>query len=190
MITAIRNTRARYGLAAIGLHWLMALIIIGMYPLGLYIDTLGYYDAAYRTVPHWHKSIGMILLGLLLVRLLWRMLSSQPKTLTTSVMQKRVIKLVHASLYLLMLVALLSGYLISTADGRGIDVFNWFTVPALPSLIENQEDVAGLVHYWATTLLISMAGLHTLAALKHHFINKDQTLLRMLGSSKTSEISE
>ncbi len=190
MITAIRNTRARYGLAAIGLHWLMALIIIGMYPLGLYIDTLGYYDAAYRTVPHWHKSIGMILLGLLLVRLLWRLLSSQPKTLTTSVMQKWVIKLVHASLYLLMLVALLSGYLISTADGRGIDVFNWFTVPALPSLIENQEDVAGLIHYWATTLLISMAGLHTLAALKHHFINKDQTLLRMLGSSKTSEISE
>lgn len=183
MVTSIKNTRARYGLVAISLHWLMALIIIGMYPLGLYIDSLGYYDAAYKTVPHWHKSIGIMLMILLVARLLWRTITVQPKVLSHSIVHKRVVKIAHSSLYVLMAVALVSGYMISTADGRGLEVFNWFTVPALPPLMENQEDVAGLIHYWATTLLISMAGLHALAALKHHFINKDKTLSRMLVST-------
>jgi len=183
MAISIKNTRARYGLAAISLHWLMALIIIGMYPLGLYIDSLGYYDAAYKTVPHWHKSVGMVLLALLVVRLLWRSISIKPKVLFHSAVQKRVVKLAHSSLYTLMFVALLSGYMISTADGRAIAVFNWFEVPALPAVIDEQEDVAGLIHYWVTTSLIILAGAHALAALKHHFINKDKTLSRMLVST-------
>ena len=177
---ALTNNHSRYGLVAISLHWLMALAIIGMYPLGLYIETLDYYDSAYRTVPHWHKSIGILLLCLLVVRWLWKIASPQPTILAPSALQRRAIKLVHASMYLLMLVAMLSGYFISTADGRGIEVFNWFEVPALPALIEHQEDVAGEIHYWATTLLISLAALHMFAAFKHHFINRDKTLVRML----------
>jgi len=183
MAILIKNTRVRYGLVAISLHWLMALIIIGMYPLGLYIDSLGYYDAAYKTVPHWHKSIGVMLMILLVVRLLWRTITVQPKILSHSAVQKRVVKIAHSSLYVLMAVALVSGYMISTADGRAIEVFNWFEIPALPVVIDEQEDVAGLIHYWVTTSLIILAGAHALAALKHHFINKDKTLSRMLVST-------
>ena len=65
MALTIKSSTRDYGLVAIILHWLMALVIIGMYPLGLYIGSLGYYDAAYRTVPHWHKSTGILLLALL-----------------------------------------------------------------------------------------------------------------------------
>lgn len=181
MAISIKNSASRYGLASITLHWVMALTIIGMYPLGLYIESLGYYDAAYRTVPHWHKSIGMILLGLLVVRLYWRVISVSPKALLQPRLQQLATKVVHQSMYLLMIVALISGYMISTADGRAIALFNWFEVPALPTLVEQQEDVAGAVHYWSTTILILLAGVHALAALKHHFINKDQTLKRMFG---------
>lgn len=181
MAISIKNSASRYGLAPITLHWVMALTIIGMYPLGLYIESLGYYDAAYRTVPHWHKSIGMILLGLLVVRLFWRFISVSPKAVSQPRLQQLATKVVHQSMYLLMIVALISGYMISTADGRAIAVFNWFEVAALPALIDQQEDVAGVIHYWSTTVLIILAGVHALAALKHHFINKDQTLLRMLG---------
>jgi len=183
MAISIKNTRARYGLVAISLHWLMALIIIAMYPLGLYIGSLDYYDAAYKTVPHWHKSIGVMLLMLLVARLLWRKISIQPKVLSASAVQKRVVKVAHSSLYFLMFVALLSGYMISTADGRAIAVFNWFEIPALPAVLDEQEDVAGLIHYWVTTSLIILAGAHALAALKHHFFNKDKTLSRMLVST-------
>jgi cytochrome b561 len=177
---SLRNDDRHYGLIAVAIHWLMALAIIGMYPLGLYIDSLTYYDPEYRTIPHWHKSIGMLILALLLVRLVWRAVNPSPAAPAGHGAWLRLAtKVGHAALYLLMLVALVSGYMISTADGAPIDVFNWFSVPALPALVENQEDVAGDIHYWTTTALIVMAGLHALAALKHHYLDRDETLTRI-----------
>ena len=79
---------------------------------------------------------------------------------------------------------MLAGYLISTADGRGISVFGWFDVPASITSIPEQEDVAGAVHFYLAWGLVILAGLHGLAALKHHFIDRDTTLLRMLGRAQ------
>ncbi len=78
MPIVIKDNRKTFGLGSILLHWITALIIIGMYPLGLYIGTLTYYDADYHTVPYWHKSIGMILLGLVVLRVLWRIANTSP----------------------------------------------------------------------------------------------------------------
>ena len=82
---------------------------------------------------------------------------------------------------------MITGYLISTADGRGIEVFELITIPAYGAIIENQEDIAGLVHKWLAYLLIALASLHALAALKHHFIDKDNTLNRMIGKRQQLE---
>jgi cytochrome b561 len=79
-----------------------------------------------------------------------------------------------------MLLLMLSGYLISTADGRAIIVFDLIHIPALPWSIDRQEDIAGEIHNLLAWALIAMAVLHALAALKHHFINKDHSLVRML----------
>jgi cytochrome b561 len=76
---------------------------------------------------------------------------------------------------------MLAGYLISTADGRAIEVFGLFNVPALVTGIPNMEDSAGQAHLVLAISLISLATLHALAALKHHFFDRDQTLRRMLG---------
>lgn len=76
---------------------------------------------------------------------------------------------------------MISGYLISTEDGRPIAVFGWFSVPALGALFDNQADIAGLVHEYVAYSLITLALLHAVAALKHHFFDKDHTLKRMLG---------
>lgn len=81
---------------------------------------------------------------------------------------------------------MITGYLISTADGRGIDVFEIITIPAFGSIIENQEDIAGLIHKWLAYLLILLAALHAFAALKHHFIDKDNTLNRMIGKRQNN----
>ena len=88
----------------------------------------------------------------------------------------------HRLMYVLMYLLLLSGYLISTADGRGINVFGLFTVPASISGLQNQADIAGEVHQWFAFTLIALVVLHVLAALKHHLVNRDQTLKRMLSS--------
>lgn len=77
--------------------------------------------------------------------------------------------------------AIISGYLISTADGKPIYVFDWFQIPASITFIDRQEDWAGLVHEISSYAIILMTLLHIGASLKHHYIDKDRTLVRMLG---------
>ena len=86
---------------------------------------------------------------------------------------------------MVLLLIFFSGYLISTADGRAIPVFEVFHVPALTYAIDNQEDIAGDIHQYLVYLLIAMVSLHALAAIKHQFINKDGTLMRMIKPSLT-----
>jgi len=88
--------------------------------------------------------------------------------------------LAHSAIYLLLLLIMFSGYLISTADSRGIWVFEWFELPGFGSFIDDQADIAGLVHQYAAYSLIVLVVVHALGALKHHFIDKDSTLLRMV----------
>lgn len=78
---------------------------------------------------------------------------------------------------------LISGYLISTADGKPINVFGLFNVPATLTDAGSQADLAGNVHLWLAWSVVVLSVVHGLAALKHHFIDKDATLKRMLGKS-------
>ena len=135
---------------------------------------------------HWHKSIGILLMALVLGRLVWRGLNSHPLAIPGHKRwEKRLASVVHGLLYGLLLTVPVSGYLISTADGRPVNVFGWFSVPALmPAMGNNQADIAGLWHFWLATLLVSLAGLHALGALKHHIIDRDRTLSRMLKPAK------
>lgn len=87
----------------------------------------------------------------------------------------------HGFLYLALFAVMIAGYLISTADGVGIPVFGLFEVPALVSGLPDQADTAGVIHLWLAWALVIFSGLHALAALKHHFIDRDATLTRMLG---------
>ncbi len=183
-----RNTAEGYGLGAIIAHWASAIAVLALYPLGLYIVSLTYYDPAYRIVPHWHKSLGVLLVLAVLVRLLWRLINTRPRELPEHQRwEQRLAKGVHALLYALLLIVPVTGYLISTADGRSISVFGWFEVPALVTdLVSNQEDIAGWWHFWLATALVTLVGLHALGALKHHFIDRDNTLLRIIKPTKES----
>jgi cytochrome b561 len=161
------------------IHWVTALAVAGMFASGLWMVDLTYYSDWYKTAPHWHKSAGLILLALTLGRIVFRLFSTRPAAHGNR-LEKRASQVGHLFLYALLLSMFTSGYLISTADGRAIDVFNWFEAPALGELIENQEDIAGDVHFYLAWTLIVTASLHAVAALKHHFFNKDDTLKQML----------
>ena len=89
--------------------------------------------------------------------------------------------LMHGLLLLGVFLVLLTGYLIPTSEGKGVMIFDWFEVPALVSGLQQQEDRAGLVHQYVAYLVMGLVVLHLLAALKHHLINKDRTLLRIFG---------
>ncbi|WP_088329188.1 cytochrome b [Lacimicrobium sp. SS2-24] len=174
------NDKARsWGWTTITIHWLSAIAVVGLFGLGWWMVDLTYYSDWYKTAPHIHKSVGILLAALTLFRLFWRATRPRPEA-SGSQLEQRLSMLAHTVIYLLLILLFTSGYLISTADGRGIEIFNWFTLPGFGSLIENQEDIAGTVHEWLAYVLIGLALLHALAALKHHFIDKDKTLIRML----------
>ena len=178
---AMRNSAQGYGVIAVVLHWLVALVVIGLFLLGLWMTGLTYYDDWYRRGPDLHKSIGILLFFVMLARVVWRSINITPEyDPGISAFERRAAHGVHLLLYVLIFALMLSGYLISTADGKPIHVFGLFAVPATISDIPNQEDTAGAVHWYLALILISLVSLHAVAALKHHFIDRDRTLKKML----------
>lgn len=175
----LKNTNSGYGWVAISLHWLMAIGIFGTFGLGLYMVELTYYDTWYRGSLDLHKSIGLTLMFVWILRIIWRWSNTSPQ-ITGNALEKKAAHTVHLLLYVVMLALMITGYLISTADGRGIAVFGLFEIPALSISFENQEDIAGEIHWLLAWGLILMVGLHAMAAIKHHVINKDNTLLKMV----------
>ena len=180
-MSMLKNSKSSYGWVAILVHWLMALGVFGLFGLGVYMVELTYYDAWYKGSLDLHKSVGITLAALLLFRFGWRLLGTQPEPVAgSSKAMNLVAHSVHKLIYLALIVIVTSGYLISTADGRAIEVFDLFAVPALPESVANQEDIAGKIHFYAAYGLIAVVVLHALGALKHHFIDKDKTLIRMI----------
>jgi len=181
-----RNTEKDYGLIAVVLHWSMAIVIVALFALGLWMVELSYYDPWYRKAPELHKGVGVLLFLTLLLRLVWRWSSTLPRPEPgITPFERRASSAAHIALYVLLFAVMASGYLISTADGRPIDVFGWFQVPALISGLPNQADLAGDVHLVLAISLISLAGFHAAGALKHHFLDRNRTLARMLGARRS-----
>jgi cytochrome b561 len=180
----LRSRPRAYGVVAVVLHWLTAAAMVGLFALGWWMVDLTYYDAWYRRAPEVHKGIGILLALAMLVRLGWRLLDPAPTPEPgMGPVQRLVARGAHQLLYLLAFAVLLSGYLIPTADGRAVQVFGLFAVPATVTGLPEQADLAGKVHWYSALALMGLAALHTLAALKHHFIDRDRTLRKMLGLS-------
>ena len=177
-----RTTQDHWGWLSITIHWLTALTVFGLFGLGLWMTSLDYYHPWYHEGPELHKGIGILLFILTLLRIVWRRIEGKPAPLPShSTRERAIARYVHALLYFLLISVMLFGYLISTADGRSIEVFGWFAVPATLYGIDKQEDIAGVIHLTLAMVLIGVVILHALAAIKHHVIDKDRTLIRMLG---------
>lgn len=177
----LRNTSDNWGWVAIGFHWLTAVAVIGLFILGLWMVDLSYYSPWYNRAPDIHKSIGILLFGLVALRLSWRLFNVRPGPEPGPRWEHLLAEVVHWAIYLLLFAILATGYLIPTADGAAISVFGWFDVPAWVTGINNQEDVAGRLHRWLAWALIALVAVHAAGALQQHFIKRNRTLKRMLG---------
>ncbi len=176
------NTTDRFGLVAIILHWVIALSVFGLFGMGWYMIDLSYYDKLKYTLPAIHKGIGILLIFVFGFWVIWKMINLAPKPVEGSSRFEIIAsRLAHLGLAGLLAVILVTGYLIPTAKGMGISVFGWFELPATITSIPQQEDITGLIHKYLAYTIIGLALLHAGAALKHHIINKDDTLRRMLG---------
>ena len=188
------NTSQTYGAISVLLHWLVAVLVVGLYFLGDYMVDLGYYDTWYTKGPLLHEALGAIVGILLMARIVWRVINPVPALEANSTAWQRLAAHgAHLSLYVLMVGIIVSGYLITTGDGRSVDVFGWFQIPSVLGGVSNGifggllgdvkhlQDRAGEVHEIFAVTLMGLTVIHALAALKHHFVDRDRTLLRMLG---------
>ena len=186
MASTLLNSVERYGWVSILLHWLMAIVLIAMYFVGDYMVELDYYDTWYHRAPEIHKEVGVVIGTLMIFRLLWNAFQISPRHVGEDrAAVKFMAKAAHYFLYALVFLLVVSGYLISTAKGQGIDVFGLFELPALLPDDKDRGELAGEIHEWLGLGFMALIALHALAALLHHFIFKDQTLKRMLKVQKT-----
>ena len=176
MIT--RNTEQQWGLPSKLLHWLTALLILIQIPLGIYADDLANSPLKLERFG-WHKSFGILILVLAIMRLLWRMAGSIPTLPDASLAQRRLANLVHSLLYGLMLLLPLSGWLMSSAANRPINWFWLIELPALTGPNKALKEIAEEIHEVSVVLLLVVLAVHIGAALWHHFKLRDSVLKRM-----------
>lgn len=174
----IKNTENRYGLIAIGLHWIIAVLIIGMLWLGLYMTGL---PISFNKLKFygWHKEIGILILMLAAVRIIWREMNKTPR-LSLPLWEVLAARTVHWAFYGFMFAMPITGWLMSSAAGLPVSFFGLFVLPDLIAPDPLWMKKLGEIHEWLGYGLIATIILHTAAALKHHFINKDDILRRII----------
>ncbi len=177
----IKNTPDRFGAPSRLLHWTIAVLILALVWLGWYMVDLTYYDKWYNASLHYHRSLGLLVLALVLVKLGWQCCTPAPRPVAGLRPWERIgAKLMHWALWGMMLLIPVTGYLISISAGKPVQLFNWFALPALVAVDETLREQAIAVHYYLSYAALALAAGHAGAALKHHFINRDDTLRRML----------
>jgi len=176
----LRNTVDRYGALAQLLHWTIVALIIVQFVLAAIADDLPAGLEKLAVLAR-HKSVGITILGLAILRLIWRLFNPPPALPSPMAAWQRIsARATHIALYALLFCQPLTGWLMSSAKNYPV---SWFGLVALPDLIEpaeNRFDLLHEAHEVGATLIIVLAVLHAPAALTHHFVDRDDVLRRML----------
>ena len=176
----LRNPSHRWAAVSQLLHWATLGLIVWIAWLGLTMVDLPNTPAKINAYAL-HKSLGLTLLALVAVRVAWRLFAGAPRPVRgTPAWQERIAALTHVGLYVLLLAIPLSGWLFNSASGYPLQWFRKFNLPALAGRDEALAALARNVHEWGFWLLVALVAAHAGAALFHHFVQRDDTLLRML----------
>lgn len=175
-----RNSADRWGTVARLLHWTIAVLIIGLVVVGLSMQELP--NSLFKLkVYAWHKSLGLTVLALVLVRLGWRLFDRRPPyPADMPRWQQRLSSAAHGLMYVLMFGMPLSGWLYNSASNFPLRWFDLFRVPSLAAPDPELKALALALHQWGFYLLGLLFTVHVAAALHHHFVRRDATLARML----------
>jgi len=174
------NTEGAYGIIAQVLHWCVAALIFVQIPLGLYAANLPVSLARLQWLSY-HKSLGVTILALVLVRLVWRWIDAPPALPgTMTVWERHAALAIHRALYLVPVLAMIAGWMYASAAGLSINWFGWILVP---DLIDKNTELAPPfkeLHHGLVGLLVLLLIGHVGAAARHAFVLRDRVVQRML----------
>jgi len=168
-----------YTRTAIALHWLVAVLILGAFALGLYMVELELSPTKLKLYS-WHKWLGVTIWMIAVVRLVWRLTHRPPPLPALPTWQRIAASTTHVLLYVLVLAIPISGWLFSSASGFPVV---YFGVLPLPDLVGKDKELAKLlqsVHATLNYTLMAIIVVHAAAAIKHHFVDRDVVFHRML----------
>ena len=178
----LRNTPERWGPVSQLLHWTIVMLFGWLAWRGLTMVDMPATPAKIEAYAL-HKSLGLTLLALVVLRLAWRMVAGSAIALPgTPRWQARLASVTHAGMYALLFAIPLSGWLFNSASGYPLQWFGQFNLPALAGRDAGVAQLARQLHEYGAWLLLALVGLHAAAALYHHFVRRDATLRRMLPS--------
>lgn len=170
----------RYTPAAIALHWIAAAFIVTNLALGLYMVGLPLSPQKLRLIS-WHKWIGVTVLLLSAARLLWRLgHAAPPLPAAMRPWEARLARWAHILLYVLFFAAPLTGWLFSSATGVQTVYLGLVPIPDLLDRDKELAEVLKVAHHWINYTLATIVVMHAAAALKHHFVDRDEVLARMI----------
>ena len=183
-----KNTSTRYGVISQGLHWLIVALIITQYVLAKLAESAGHDRAAHPAAALQqlallarHKSVGLTIFALALLRLLWRWYSGPPPLPATMPRwQVFFAKVTHYAFYVLLLLLPMSGLVMSAASNYPVSYFGLFTIPNVVAPDETLKEIMKERHELLFDILVIVAVVHIAAALKHHFVDRDDVMRRML----------
>lgn len=176
-----KNTTERYGAVHKTLHWVIALCVIGMLIAGFLMGDIE--DRALRfQVYSFHKALGVTILGLMVLRLVWKLINRDlPRPLPTHPRHEQIAAaVVHWGFYALLIAMPLSGWILTSAANSTINWFGFFAVPSIAEPNQDLRETMEEVHEVLALGIIGLLALHVAGALKHVIIDKDSTLRRML----------
>ena len=176
----LKNTANEWGSISKALHWLVVALILAMAWIGLTMGDLPNGPDKIATYAL-HKSVGISILALAVVRLAWRAVAGAPGHVAgTPAWQARVASLAHVALYALLLAIPLSGWVVNSSAGFPLQWFGLFNLPAIAGKDQALHALAEQLHEWLFWTLVLVALLHAAAAMHHHLFLRDDTLARML----------
>ena len=177
----MRDTLAKFSLATVALHWLIAIAMIAMLAFGLYLEDMASSPDKGALIGL-HKSIGILILFFAITRIIWRIQNKFPQPLSKMPnWQAFIAKLTHWVLIVGTVLMPISGVLMSVGGGYSVGVFGWELISGTGEKNEAMSNIGHLLHGLGGKLLILFIVLHAAGAIKHQVIDKDGTLSRMLG---------
>ena len=180
----LRSTEQSWGALLRAFHWLVAVLILAQGAIGLSMVQMGLTPAKVRVFAL-HKSIGLTILALVLLRLAWRLAQRAPREVPMPAWQRAAARLSHFLLYVLILALPFSGWLFNSAANFPLEWFGLFHVPSLTRGLDPVLKAfalrAHVVLFW---VLVAVVAIHVAAALWHHYRQRDDVLRRMLPSPR------